>query len=53
VLLKVDVNQLGGGTLAQRFGIVRVPTFMVMGPDGKELKRIPVVSGIVVSGVVG
>lgn len=42
VLLKVDVNQLGGGTLAQRFGIVRVPTFMVMGPDGKELKRIPV-----------
>lgn len=42
VLLKVDVNQLGGGTLAQRFNIARVPLFMVMGPDGKEVKRIPV-----------
>lgn len=41
VLLKVDVNQLGGGTLAQKFGIVRVPTFMIMGPDGKEMKRVP------------
>ena len=42
VLLKVDVNQLGGGTLAQRYGIVRVPTFMVMGPDGKEMRRLAV-----------
>lgn len=43
VLLKLDVNQLGGGALGQRFNIVRVPTLMVMGPDGSEIGRLPVV----------
>ena len=42
VLLDVDVNQLGGGTMGQKFGIVRLPTFMVLGPDGKEIGRLPV-----------
>jgi thiol-disulfide isomerase/thioredoxin len=40
VLLKVDVNQLAGGTLAERFSILRVPTLLVMGSDGRELKRV-------------
>lgn len=43
VLLKLDVNQLGGGTLGQRFNIVRVPTFLTMSPTGTELGRLPVV----------
>lgn len=34
VCLKVDVNQLRGGMIAKKFGVFRVPTFLVLGPDG-------------------
>jgi thiol:disulfide interchange protein len=44
VLLRVDVNQLNGGFQAQRFNIVRVPTLMVLSPDGREQRRLPVIS---------
>ncbi len=42
VLLKVDVNQLGGGSLAQRYQIVRLPTLVVIGSDGREKSRLPI-----------
>ncbi len=42
VLLKVDVNQLGGGTLAQRYQIVRLPTMVIIGPNGREQARLPI-----------
>lgn len=32
---RANTDQLGGGDLAQRFGIYRVPTFLVMGFDGQ------------------
>lgn len=44
VLLRVDVNQLNGGFQAQRYNIVRVPTLMVLSPDGREQRRLPVIS---------
>ena len=44
VLLRVDVNQLSGGFQAQKFNIVRVPTLMVLNPDGQEQRRLPVIS---------
>ncbi|MDK2971909.1 MAG: Thioredoxin-like [Candidatus Sumerlaeota bacterium] len=40
VLLRVDVNQLRGGALASKFTVTRVPTFVVLGPDGRERMRI-------------
>lgn len=43
VLLKVDVNQLGGGSLAERYRITRLPTFVVIGPDGQEEDRSAIV----------
>ncbi|HYF54981.1 MAG TPA: thioredoxin family protein [Salinarimonas sp.] len=43
VLLDVDVNQLEGGTLAQRYQIVRVPTFVVIDPNGTEKARLPII----------
>lgn len=39
VAVKVDVNQLGGGTVAQSQNIVRVPTLVVYRPDGTEAAR--------------
>lgn len=39
VLLRVDANQLYGGRLAQKYGIVFLPTFVVVGADGQELGR--------------
>lgn len=33
VAVRVDANQLQGGTLAQKFGIYRVPTFLVLAPN--------------------
>lgn len=45
VLLKVDANQLAGGALAERFNIFRLPTMLLMAPDGKETDRIEVISG--------
>lgn len=44
VLLRVDVNQLNGGFQAQRYNIVRVPTLMVLTPDGREQRRLPVIT---------
>ncbi len=43
VLLRIDANQLQGGTLAQRFDVVRTPTLLVLGPDGKEDRRVTVI----------
>jgi hypothetical protein len=40
VPVRVDANQLIGGTLAQQFGIFRVPTFLVMGLDSQEKGRV-------------
>jgi len=39
VLLSVDVNQLRGGRFVESFNIFKVPTFLVMGVDGKEKTR--------------
>lgn len=40
ILLRVDVNQLAGGKLAQRRKVFRVPTLLVFGVDGQEKTRI-------------
>lgn len=45
ILLKVDANQLAGGALAERFNIFRLPTFLLMSPDGQEADRLEVISG--------
>lgn len=45
VLLRIDANQLQGGTLAQRFRVPQVPTFLTLGPDGKETSRLTVIAG--------
>lgn len=39
-LLKVDINQLRGGSLAEKFSVTRVPTFVVLGGDAKERGRV-------------
>lgn len=44
VLLRIDVNQLAGGSIAQKRNIVRVPTLMVMTPDAVEQRRLAVIS---------
>jgi hypothetical protein len=36
VLLKIDLDQLQGGVLAQNFHVLRVPCFLIMGLDAKE-----------------
>jgi hypothetical protein len=45
VLARVDANQLWGAALAQKLGVVRIPTLIVMGPDGREVARAEVVRG--------
>jgi len=45
VPLRIDVNQLGGGQMAERFGITRVPLFMVMGTDGQPGAKALVENG--------
>lgn len=45
ILLRVDVNQLAGGSQAQKFNIVRLPTLIVLTPDGIESNRLPVIQG--------
>lgn len=42
VPLRIDINQLGGGRMAENFNIYRVPAIMVMGTDGKEKTRLVV-----------
>jgi hypothetical protein len=45
VLARVDANQLWGASLAQKLGVVRIPTLVVMGPDGREISRAEVIRG--------
>jgi hypothetical protein len=45
VPVKVDVNQLQGGTYAQRFNVFRVPTLMIFDPTGHEINRATFVVG--------
>ncbi len=40
VPLKIDVDH-GGRDLARKWGVSGLPTILVLGPDGKELGRIP------------
>ena len=40
VLLKMDTNQLLGGSNAQKFNVLRVPCFLIVGPDGKERAKV-------------
>lgn len=40
VLVCVDVNQLGGGTLAQKFGIFKLPCIMTLDFNGNEISRV-------------
>src|SRR5690606_35082991 len=35
IATKIDVNQLEGGTYAQRFNVTRVPTILLIGNDGQ------------------
>lgn len=39
VLLRIDANQLMGGRLAEKFGVIRLPTFIVMNASGQEERR--------------
>lgn len=40
VLLRVDVNQLSGGTLAQKYILYKFPCFVILRPDGTEADRM-------------
>lgn len=35
---RVDVNQLEGGSIAKKYGIFKVPTFLVIAPDASDYK---------------
>lgn len=35
---RIDVNQLEGGSIAKKYGIFKVPTFLVISPDAKSYK---------------
>lgn len=39
VRLKVDLNSLSGGMIGQKFQIYRIPSFVIVMPDGKEVAR--------------
>lgn len=45
VLIRVDANQLAGGTLAQKLKIQRLPTILLLGPTGSELSRSAIKRG--------
>jgi hypothetical protein len=45
VLLRVDTNQLSGGTLAERFDVFRVPTFIKLDAGGHDQGRLTVING--------
>lgn len=36
---RVDVNQLEGGSIAKKYGIFKVPTFLVISPDAQQYKK--------------
>jgi len=40
VTVRVNTNQLNGGRLAQKFGIYRIPSFIIMNTDGSEKGRL-------------
>jgi hypothetical protein len=35
-LLRIEVNQLRGGTITHQFKVFKVPCFLLLGPDGNE-----------------
>lgn len=37
---RVDVNQLEGGSIAKKYNIFKVPTFLVISPDAQSFKQI-------------
>lgn len=37
---RVDVNQLEGGSIAKKYGIFKVPTFLVISPDAQQYKKV-------------
>ena len=45
VLIRVDANQLAGGTLAQKMKVQFLPTLLLLGPRGEELGRVTVKRG--------
>lgn len=45
VLIRVDANQLAGGTLAQKMKVQRLPTLMLLGPKGAEINRVSIMRG--------
>ncbi|MBI1291779.1 hypothetical protein GC173_11130 [bacterium] len=45
VLTRVDVNQLRGSAVARQYSVARVPSLLVLGPDGKELGRVDIAQG--------
>lgn len=44
VLVRVDANQLGGGTLAQRFQVSQIPTLMIVDTNGKTDRKLTVLN---------
>ncbi len=36
---RVDVNQLEGGSIAKKYGIFKVPSFLVISPDAQSYKK--------------
>jgi hypothetical protein len=36
---RVDVNQLEGGSIAKKYNIFKVPTFLVISPDAQQFKK--------------
>jgi len=42
---RVDVNQLEGGSIAKKYGIFKVPTFLVISPDAKQFKKVSPTQG--------
>jgi hypothetical protein len=39
-LLRIEVNQLRGGTITSQFNVFKVPCFLLLGADGKEKTKI-------------
>ena len=37
---RIDVNQLEGGSIAKKYGIFKVPAFLVISPDAKSYKKV-------------
>lgn len=37
---RIDVNQLEGGSIAKKYNIFKVPTFLVISPDAQSYKKV-------------